>query len=166
MMIGRGRGRGRGQPDLQPLRRPGQVAITSCDNELLVDLPPSEERFAEVEAKEAPPTGPTSGTTCCEQFVHQGSLGLHQPLLPVVLHGLNAMRGLSQETSTIRQADIPRLPDEHDPLEGLLYDPVCTAGSVLGRGLEGRVLVPEVPVTRGEDTGTIQKQPTKKKKKE
>ena len=109
---------------------------------------------------------PTSGTTCGQQFVHRGSLGLHQPLLPVVVHGLNAMRGLLQETPTIPQADVPRLPDERDPLEGLLYDPVCTAGSVLGRGLDGRVLVPEVPVTRGEETGTIQKQPTEKKKKE
>ena len=47
-----------------------------------------------------------------------------------------------------------------------MYDSICTTRSVLGRGLEGGVLVPEVPMTRSEDTGTIPKQPTEKKKKE
>ena len=164
MMIGRGRGRGRGKLALQPLRRPGQEAAIICDDEPLVDLPTSEERFAEVEGKEALPTGPTSSTICCQQFVHQGSLGLHQPLMPVVVHGLTAMGGLSQETPTTVQADVPRPSDERDPLEGLLYDPVSATGSVLGRGLESGVLVPKAPVVGVTPTGTISKRREEKKK--
>ena len=166
MMVGRGRGRGCGKPALQLLRRPGQVAVTSCDNELLVDLPFSEEGFAEGKEKEALPTGPTSSPICCQQFVHWGSLGLHQPFIPVMVHGFTAISGVSQETPTIPKADVSQSPRERDPLEGLLYDPVCATGSVLGRGLEGGVLVLKVPVARGKDTGTIPKRPTEKKKKE
>ena len=87
-MIGRGRGRGRGKPIVQPLRRPGQVAVITYGNEPLVDLSPIEERFVEAKGKEALPTGPNPSAVCCEQCVHQGSLGLYQPLIPVVVHGL------------------------------------------------------------------------------
>ena len=69
-----------------------------------------------------------------------------------------------QETSTTIQADVPRSSDERDPLEGLLYDPVSATGSVLGRGLEGGVLVPKAPVVGVTPTGTIPKRKEEKKK--
>ena len=154
-MVGQGRGRDHGKPALQPLRRPGQVAVTSCDDELLVDLPLSEEVFADGKGKEALPTGSTSSPICCQQFVHRSSLGLYQPLIPVMVHGFTAMSGVSQETPTTPEADVSQSPRARDLLEGLLYDSVCAAGSVLGRGLEGGVLVPKVPGARGKDTGAI-----------
>ena len=114
-------------------------------------------RVREVEGKEALPTSSTPSTNCCQQFVHQGSLGLHQPLTPVVVHGFTAMCGLSQETPTTSQADVSQLPQERDPLERLLYDPVSRTG------LEGGVLGPKVPMARVKTTGTIPKQPREKK---
>ena len=80
-----------------------------------------------------------------------------------MVHSFTAMSGVSQETPTTPEADVSQSPRERDPLEGLLYDPVCAAGSVLGRGLEGEVLVPKVPGARGKDTGAIPKRPTEKK---
>ena len=144
-MVRRGRGRGRGKPALQPLLRPGQVAVTSCDDELLVDLPLSEEVFAEGKGKEALPTGPISSPICCQQFVHRGSLGLHQPLIPVMVHGFTAMSGVSQKTPTTPEADVSQSPRERDPLEGLLYDPICAAGRYSGGGWTVRSLYPKCP---------------------
>ena len=121
-------------PVLQPLRRQGQAVGITSDNEPLVDRTPSDERFGEVEGKEALPTSPTPSGIYCQQIVHRGSLGLHQPLIPVVVHGLTAVRGLSQETPTTLKADVSQSPREQDPLEGLLYDPVDGNWSALGGG--------------------------------
>ena len=74
------------------------------------------------------------------------------------------MCGLSQETPTTSQADVSQLPQERDPLEGLLYDPVSGAGSDLGRWLDGGSLGPKEPMARVKNTGTIPKQPREKKK--
>ena len=112
--------------------------------------------------KEALPTGPIPSIVCCQQYVHQGSQGLHQPLIPVVKHGFTALSGLSQETPTTPRADVSQQPQEHDPLEGLLYDPVSTKG--LGRRLESGVPVPKAPVVGVKATGTIPKQRKEKKK--
>ena len=161
-MIGRGRGRGRGKPALQPLRRPGQEAVITSGNEPLIDLSPIDERFEDAKGKEALPTGPTPSTVCRQQYVHQGLLGLHQPLIPVVKHGLTAISGLSQETPTTSRADVSQRPQEHDPLEGLLYDPV--SGTGLGGRLESEVPVPEAPVVEAKSTGAIPKRKEDKKK--
>ena len=138
------------------------MAVITSGNEPLVDLPPIEERFEDAKGKEAPPTGPIPSVVFCQQHVHQGSLGLHQPLISVVKHGLTAMSGLSQETPTTPKADMSQQPLEHDPMEGLLYDPMSDAG--LGRRLESGVPVPEAPVGEVKSTGTIPKQRKEKKK--
>ena len=138
------------------------MAVITSGNEPLLDLPPIDERFEDAKGKEALPTGPIPSIVCCQQCVHQGSLGLHQPLIPVVKHGLTAMSGLSQETPTPSRADVSQQPQEHDPLEGLLYDPLSDAG--LGRRLESGVPVPEAPVVEAKSTGTIPKQRKEKKK--
>ena len=70
------------------------------------------------------------------------------------------MSGLSQDTPP--KADVSQQPQEHDPLEGLLCDPVSDTG--LGRRLESGVPVPKVPVVGVNATGTIPKQRKEKKK--
>ena len=137
------------------------MAVITSGNEPLIDLPAIDDRFEEAKGKEALPTGPIPSIVCCQQYVHQGSLGLHQPLIPVVKHGFTAMSGLSQETPTTPRADVSQHPQEHDPLKGLLYDPVSDTG--LGRRLESGVPVPKAPVVGVKATGTIPKQRNEKK---